>query len=596
MIEKNFSEEIISNNSTSCVARARVSEGSEDEIKNSIQSQKDAIKELAIRLSVGKIYWFIELEAVSAFKRGGDTELFKQARGFACSNKDVKYFLQWDQTRFCRDRNSSQIFKRQLLKNGVDVRFCHGDIADKTTGSSVILEAVQEALAEADGIEKGQHVLRGCLTNAKNRDEGTGWCFKNGGSPPYGYKRFRIDCGKKKNGDPLLKTVWVENDEVFTCTINGKEVSKTISGWTQYILIELRLNQGFGFDRIRDFLNSVGLPAPRKQFWSDSTLCEMTRNIAYTGLSIYNKHNWSSYRRGMGLKIKDTKELIIEENSQPTLISREQFDMLQNMSKPTNKSVRSQRKQLSESPYILGPCFTCKSCGGQVIGRNGRYTCGTYDRKGKKACGAPLYSLKQSWIEEEVLKAVGLAHDETTINDTVEEILKSYLPPANKQDIEVLRKQIHDDEKAKSNLLDILQSGNNNSSAVQSLLNRVEILEKQITGCKNELARIARPVAVPSKEQLKERIRDIYSLFQRSNFERKRQIIQTFIKRLKLDPFNKCVSVEGYCDPLSTWTEKRKTNKKASTMFEALDFGYVQHGCGGLICTRKYTIKYCLAA
>ena len=579
----NFQLEVLSDSDISAVARARVSEGSEDEIRNSIQSQKDAIKELALRLEVGKVYWFIELEAVSAFKRGGDTELFKQAREFACSNKDVKYFLQWDQTRFCRDRNSSQIFKRQLLKHGVDVRFCHGDIADKTTGSSVILEAVQEALAEADGIEKGQHVLRGCLTNAKNRDETTGWCFKNGGSPPYGYKRLRIDCGKKKNGDPLLKTAWVENDEVIACTIDGKQVSKTVAAWTQYILIELRLNKGLGFDRIRDHLNEIGLPAPRKQYWSDTTICEMTRNIAYCGVSIYNKHNWSSYRRGMGLKIKDTKELIIEESSQPALITKEQFKMLQNMSKPANKSVRSQRKQLSDSPYLLTVGFSCKSCGGQVIGRTQRYVCSTYDRKGKKACGAPLYTIKQSWIEEEVIKRIGLSFDETIINGVIDVILKSYNPPNRFNEAEALKKKIEEDKKAKENLLNILQTVNSGKTSVDIILARIEELNKSIESCQAELSKSTRLYLVPSKETLKAKITGLIDVFEKSNHEKRRQILKMFIKQIVLDPFNKCVVVEGYCNPLCTWTEDIKTNKKASDYSEASDLGYVEHGCGGRI-------------
>ena len=147
-----------------------------------------------------------------------------------------------------RDRHSSQNFKRELIKNGVEVRFCHGDIPNKNTGTAVVMEAVQEALAEADGIEKGQHVLRGCLTNAKNRDPETGYCFKNGGSPPYGYKRHRVDCGKMRNGDPLLKTVWVENDDVVTCNVNGKPVSKTVASRVKYILVDIRLKEGMGFD------------------------------------------------------------------------------------------------------------------------------------------------------------------------------------------------------------------------------------------------------------------------------------------------------------------------------------------------------------
>ena len=124
-----------------------------------------------------------------------------------------------------------------------------------------------------------------CLTNAKHRDEETNWCYKNGGLPPYGYKIHRVLVGKKKNGDPLFKSVWVENDNVVTCKINGKEVSKTVAAWAQYILIDLRLAKGWGFDKIRDHLNEIGLHAPRKQYWSDSTVCEMTRNVGYAGTS-----------------------------------------------------------------------------------------------------------------------------------------------------------------------------------------------------------------------------------------------------------------------------------------------------------------------
>lgn len=146
-----------------------------------------------------------------------------------------------------------------------------------------------------------------------------------------------------------------------------------------------------------------------------------------------------------------------------------------------------------------------------------------------------------------------------------------------------MQKRIKENEKAKSNLLDILQSSNKDIVTTQSILNRIESLEKEISGCRNELALITKPVAIPSKNQVKEKIKDIYSLFQRSNFEQKRNILQAFIKQLTLDPFSKSVIIEGYCDPLCTWTESSKLNKKASDCSEAYDFASVQVGCGGWI-------------
>ena len=91
-------------------------------------------------------------------------------------------------------------------------------------------------------------------------------------------------------------------------------------------------------------MNEIGLHGPRKKYWSDSTVCEMTRNVGYTGTSVYNKHNWSSYRSGLGLKIKDTNERVIVENAQPALITYDQYQMLQHMAKPANKEVRNKRK------------------------------------------------------------------------------------------------------------------------------------------------------------------------------------------------------------------------------------------------------------
>ena len=584
MNKNEYEIETLSESPLCAVARARVSEGSEDEIRNSLNTQIENIKELANKLKVGKIYWFIEKQAVSAYKFGGDTELFKKARSFACTNPEIKYFLQLDQTRFCRDRRSSVNFKHDLEKGGVEVRFVHGDVENRNSTMGILMEALQEAKAQADNVEHAERVLSRCKTNAKDKDKETGWFFKNGGLPLYGYKRYRVEVGKKKNGDPLLKTVWVENDEVVTCDINGKSVSKTVSNWARYILITLRLEKGMSFDSIRDHLNEIGLPAPRKKYWLDSTICELTKNIAYTGTGVYNRHNWSSYRRQLGLKIKPDKEIVIIEDAHPSLITKEEYEMLQNMAKPANMSVRPKRRQQSESKYLLTPYSICESCGGKVIGKTKRYRCGTYDRRGAKICGAPLYTVPYEWIESEVLKGLGLKYDEVVFEKSIAAILKLYVPNINKQDCEILNKRIAVDEHAKANLLKTLETTTPSPNAMQALMTRLEELEESISSCKEELSRIKRPVVIPSKDTLRKRFKSVINIFEESNFEEKRAILQTFVKEIRFDPFNKCITVEAYCDPLSAWKhiDKKELLSDSKESVSGM-LSYFEEHCGGWI-------------
>ena len=322
------------------------------------------------------------------------------------------------------------------------------------------------------------------------------------------------------------------------------------------------------FDKIREHLNEIKLPAPRKKYWLDSTVCELTKNVGFTGTGVYNKHNWSSYRSGLGLKIKDTNERVIVENAQPALITYDQYQMLQHMTKPANKDTRKQRGQLTDSPYLRSMFFECESCKGTVIGRNHRYKCGTYDRKGKKACGASFYTIPQAWVEEEVIKVIGLAYDNQIMNKLVKDILKTYKTEVNPNDINILRQKIYDDEKAKAKLLDTLQTLDGQDTVKKVIVSRIEELEESIIGCNNELSKFTKPKLIPSKDQLKERIKGVIALYQRSNYAVKRAILQTFIKQIEFDPINKCITVEAYCDPLCTWKYTDKTNKKASDCSE----------------------------
>jgi len=258
--------------------------------------------------------------------------------------------------------------------------------------------------------------------------------------------------------------------------------------------------------------------------------------------------------------------------------------MLQHMAKPANLLARPKRRQQSESKYLLTPYSLCESCNGKVIGKTKRYRCGTYDRRGAKVCGAPLYTVPHSWIETEVLKGLGLTYDENILEESIAEILKLYVPNVNRQDCEILNKRISIDESAKANLLKTLETTSPPPNAMQALMSRLEELEESISSCKEELARIKRPVVIPSKNTLRNRFKSVINIFEESNYEEKRAILQTFIKQIRFDPFNKCITVEAYCDPLSAWKHIDKQELLSNSKeLVGSKLSYFEEHCGGWI-------------
>ncbi|OGI14604.1 MAG: hypothetical protein A3I68_06475 [Candidatus Melainabacteria bacterium RIFCSPLOWO2_02_FULL_35_15] len=68
--------------------------------------------------------------------------------------------------------------------------------------------------------------------------------------------------------------------------------------------------------------------------------------------------------------------------------------------------------------------------------------------------------------------------------------------------------------------------------------------------------------------------------------------MQTFIKHIEFDPFNKCITVEAYCDPLSAWKHIDKqellSNSKESVSGK---LSYFEEHCGGRHLTWTHKIK-----
>ena len=86
-----------------------------------------------------------------------------------------------------------------------------GDLAERhgrrpETVAGVYMEAITFAKNEAYSREVAFHTKKGCRANVQTRDSETGWCYKNGGQPLWGYRSERLVRGEVKKGRPLIKS------------------------------------------------------------------------------------------------------------------------------------------------------------------------------------------------------------------------------------------------------------------------------------------------------------------------------------------------------------------------------------------------------
>ncbi len=549
------------------IGHCRVSKGDAEEIQNSLRSQKSEIIKFASRLGLDdkEIKWFIEEEARSAYSERSDWSMFEQAIEEACSNPNIKYFLDFSQERFCRNRTRSQIYKGKLHRANVILRFASGDVENPDSLEGFVLDSTNEMLAEMYSRKVGIDTLRGCKENAITRDKETGYAFKNGGSAPFWLKPKKVAIGTDKYGEDIKKTIWVENDTVHTTTLEGKTVSKTMWDWARFYFIELRLNRKLGIEKARDILNELEIPAPRKIHWATTCLFEAEKNEALIGIGVYNKKQFA--RNGKG-KTKDKSEWIIIENAHPSLLSKGEFEALKDLrnNKIKRKGSISEFQSNNEHLLIGNPeKFICQSCGSKIISSGNVYTCGKYNTNGKKGCGASYFSISTKWIEDKILNEISKSTSEKELEKYYKGFLTYFKEENNtKDEINILKKSLKEKEKAQSNLIASLSSMQNiNEFALKAVTKELEKVSNDIEKIKNEISKLNKPklVKIPTFEQFKIQILRAKLLLTRSNLSEKRELIWCFVDSITLDPIERQVIIKFYKNPFCMLMEKAKNGK-----------------------------------
>ena len=555
------------------VGQCRVSKGDRAEIENSLKSQQSEIRKLADKLSIKEeqIDWFVENEARSSYQDRANWSLFENKIEEACKNTNIAYFLSYSQERFCRNSRRSKQYKDKLRKAGIEVRFVTGDVADPNSIEGFVQEQTGEMFAQMYSMKVSSDTLRGCKENAQTRDSNTGYVYQNGGSVPFWLKPEKIKIGVDKYSNPILKTILVGNDTLHTANIKGKTVTKTMWEWGKYIFLELRLKQGKSYSEIADFANSIRLPIARKsEKVRKNTLSLQAKNECLYGVSIYNRRHYNNnYKKG---SLKSETEWIRVENAMPALLTKEQFDLLQEMSrkkarKKNNTSANSKNAKLLIN---IPEKFYCSHCGAKIISSGKHYVCSKYNSYGKKGCGASSFYIPSDWldskIEQEIIK---LILNEKTITALYERYTHKYGNKVNidndsKIDKSVLIKTLKQKKNEETNLLNAIASGNISGAALEATSNRLNSVSTEINTIEAQLDSNDRPnqYRILTYNYFKQLCHEGSKLLTHSSLAEKRAFVEKCIESVTLDPVEKSVNVKFNISPFWTSLENHKKTKK----------------------------------
>lgn len=235
---------------------------------------------------------------------------------YACNDPGISLFLLVDDSsRFARRRAVAVAVKELLARHGVQVVTVSEPWADPRTAIGVWMEGFKEIKAEAVSLEIRYHVMKCMTQNAAQRDPETGWCYKNGGRAPIGYRNVRVPKGRSRKGKDVVKLLW-EVDEEWAPVVRR-------------IALETWARGGLSFKQIRDKLNGEGLVNPAGQPWHISTIreiCYRALDGQYNGIYYWNRT--ARKVKVVGQKWNRPEEWVVVENAHPAIISPEEWQAL----------------------------------------------------------------------------------------------------------------------------------------------------------------------------------------------------------------------------------------------------------------------------
>jgi len=224
-------------------------------------------------------------------------------------------------SRFMRDSMKSQLHKRKLRADGVDVIAVQQEVAEGPSGQ--LMENVFEAFDQFESEIIGDRTRRAMAENARRG-------FANGSRPPFGYRRERVPGP------------WDRSKHRFVIEPQEADVVREI--FRLYV-------SGLGGKGIARDLNRREILARGKP-WDRNKVLALVENTAYVGKLVWGKRDSRNMPRPESEWILAAVEPVLD---------KELFEMAQAVR--ARRDPKRNAGRLSSSPLLLAGLLCCQRCG-----------------------------------------------------------------------------------------------------------------------------------------------------------------------------------------------------------------------------------------
>jgi len=516
------------------LAYARVSTGDQERAGLSIPAQLGDMEKYANAKGIRLEETYKEAE--SAFSDESRRPEFWRMIERAKRDPQITGILVHDFSRFFRDPYAGPMVKGELLAHGVRVVSVTEPEYDPRTIAGLAIEKMTEFKNASYSLDVAFHTRKGMRENLARRDSEVGFCYKNGGAPPWGFKAYRVQRGADRRGAAIMKTLW-EKDETVVA-------GRPLWEWVQHALVGLRLGRQASLDTIRDFLNEHDIPAPRKRYWGVSSLHALLQPSAllqYAGYGIWNVHSPRGRRR-------PPSEWEIVENAHPAIITLEQAEGIMDINERQSRLGRDKSRgrmttvRTQGSRYLLtGGLLVCRRCGANMVGYRNQnrlyYVCGAKAYRRCLGCGRALQIPKEA-IEDAVVEEVGHLFDSWVNTKRLMEIMNDELQALEQQEsaeaVETSR-ELARVEQETGNLRTAIKAGLDDLAWANAELHRLKAEREALLARQERTVR--RPAPMRVDLSLVEHCRKAFAqVLAGGTNEEKRAFARLFVKRIEVDP------------------------------------------------------------
>ncbi len=516
------------------LAYARVSTDDQEKAGLSIPAQIREVEAFGRAKGITILEFYQEAE--SAFSDESKRPEFWQMVERAKRDPKITCILVHEFSRFYRDPYAGPMVKGELLAHGIRVVSATEPEYDPRTIAGLAIEKMTEFKNASYSLDVAFHTQKGMRENIQRRDQEVGYCYKNGGTPPWGLKAYRVERGNDRRGIPIVKTLWEKDDTV----IAGRAVWE----WTRHILIELRLGQHASLDDIRDFLNENGIPATRKEYWGTSSIHAILQPhvlLQYAGYGVWNV-------RGKYERHRPPSQWQVVENAHPAIITMEEAEAIMAVNQRQSERGAEKSKgrmaqvRTENSRYLLtGGLFTCKRCGENMVGyhNQGRlyYVCGSKAYRRGLGCGEGLQVRKEE-IEAAVIEEVRLLFTSLTDTKRVLELVNEGVRSANEQNsaeaVEISRETSRVDQEI-ANIRQAIKSGLQDMEWANEELRRLKV-EKDDLAERQRSLEVEPRVPEVDMTRLEEYRRRFAEVLETGTNKEKREFARLFVRKIEIDP------------------------------------------------------------